>query len=314
MLVRSETLARGISFELLEVYVRIASAASISAAARQLNLSSSQTTRKLAQLENVLGTHLIRRTTRAMSLTDAGRSVLDWARDVVDSKARMVELLTASSQAPTGTIRCAASHYVAADLLPEFLERFSRRYPDIRISITTTDSMVRLVQDGFDVAVHAGRLPDSGIVGVKVRDFRRVLCASPAYLSRHGQPSHPRDLQKHRCLVHAELESRSWMFRKGEQLISQPIVPFMQADNQLVLLQLAVAGIGVVRLSELSIHEEVRKGLLTRIMTDYHCVSSSGSLPSLRVLYPSRRLPKRTRVFVNELVSHLRERSADTAR
>lgn len=298
-------IAHSINFELLDVFVAIADSPSLAAAARHLGISSSQATRKLAQLEESLGGRLFNRTTRALKLTEVGIAVLDWARETLASRAGMLDDIASLSDRPSGTIRLAANHFVAAKLMPAFIAGFSKDYPDIRFSITATDSVVRMVDEGYDVAVHAGRFPDSGVVGVRVHEFRRIVCAAPSYLARFGVPRHPADLARHQCLSHSATESPAWFFLRGDKLMSQAVVPHVRVDNHTVLHELARAGAGLVRLSEMSMREDLERGRLVQVLRDFQCVSSNGKLPDLRVLYPSRRLVKRTRLFVDALILHL---------
>ena len=293
------------SFELLEVFAAIADGPSISAAARQLDMSSSQATRKLAQLESTLGVRLFNRTTRAVKLTDAGAIVLEWARDTLAARAEMAENVAALSERPSGAVRVAANHYLAAHILPGFLRRFALDYPEISIRIITTDSVVKLVEEGFDVALHAGRLPDSSLVGIRLREFRRVLCAAPDYLQRVGTPRQPRDLVQHRCLMNSTMEASSWFFQRGDDFLVQPLAAHVLADNQNVLHELALAGVGIASLSEWSADPHLASGRLVRVLPDYTSVSANGQLPDLRVLYPTRRLLRRVRTFVDALVAYL---------
>jgi LysR family transcriptional regulator, transcriptional activator for dmlA len=296
---------RAVSMELLEVFVRIQEFGSISAAARELSLSPSLATRKLAALELALQTQLFQRTTRSVRLTEAGRIALDWARKVLDGYSEVTDDLANIEGRPAGLIRVSMSEYAAAMFLPPFLAEFSLRYPAIRLAINTSDALVNPIERGYDVAVHSGRIPDSSLVGVQIRPVQRVLCASPAYLARRGRPMAPGDLAAHDCLVHSPTEPANWVFRQDEKLISQPIDPLLSIDSYMALWELARRGVGIVRISRNVIREDLRSGRLVELLPDYQSVFQSGALPGLWVLYPNRRLLHRTRVFVDALTQYL---------
>ncbi len=294
-----------ISLELLDVFVRIQQLGSISAAARALSLSPSLATRKLAALELALQTQLFQRTTRRVRLTEGGRIALDWARRVLEGHAEVADDLAYIEGQPAGLIRVSMSEYAAAVFLPPFLSGFSLRYPEIRFVVNTTDALVNPIEQGYDVAVHSGRIPDSSLVGIQIRPVQRVLCASPDYLARRGHPLIPEDLQSHDCLVHSPTEPATWFFRRAETLISQPIEPLLSIDSYLALLELSRRGLGIVRISRNVVRDDLRSGQLTEVLEDYQCVFQTGALPGLWIIYPNRQLLHRTRVFVDALTQYL---------
>ena len=293
---------------LLELFVRVAELSSIAAASRELNISPSLATRRIASLEQALSTLLLQRTTRSIKLTEGGAIAFKWAKSALQTFAEVTDDLATVSGRPSGLIRLAANEYTAIHYLPPFIADFGRAYPEIRFSITTTDDVVKLVEEGFDVAVHSGRIPDSSVIGVRVRQFQRVLCASPAYLARRGALTRIEDLSTHDCLVHEPTEPANWFFRRGKRLTAQPINQYVVADNHVVLIELARNGLGILRISENAVSAELRTGELVRVLTDYQCVYSTGELPGLWILYPNRRLLHRTRVFVEALTRFLDRR------
>ena len=304
----SNTSKPGITFDLLRVFVEVASLGSIAAAARSLDLSPSLATRRLASLESALGARLFQRTTRSVKLTEAGAMSLTWARESLESYGALSDKLATIERLPTGVIRFAANEFFAIDLLPGFLQEFTLQYPQIRLSITTTDDVVKLVQEGYDVALHAGQIPESSHIGICVRRMQRILCASPQYLERRGTPARLEDLAKHNCLVHEPTEPREWVFRQGKKLFVQPIEPYLSVNNHIVLIHLALAGLGIIRISGNTVRSHLSSGALVQLLKRQQCVSPNGELPGLWILYPSRKLLYRTRIFLDALSRYLDQR------
>jgi DNA-binding transcriptional LysR family regulator len=294
-----------VNLQPLRLFVRVAELSTISAAARELNVSPSFATRKIAALERAFDARLFERTTRSVKLTEPGQIALRWARQTLDAYEEVQDSVTSVLNQPSGTIRLAVNHYVASVHLATALTQFCADYPKIQILITTTDSIVHLVQDGYDLAIHSGSLPDSSVVGVRVREFRRVICASPAYLARRGTPGHPGDLGEHDCLVHSAKEPSNWFFQRGRRIIAQPIRPYIEADTNMLLVDLARAGLGIVRMGYEVVADDIAAKRLVELMTDYKCVYSNGELPGLWLVYPNRRVLYRTRVLIDFLTKQL---------
>ena len=294
-----------VNLDLLRLFVTTADQGGIAAAARKLDRSPSLATRHLAQLERTLKVRLFERTTRRIKLTPAGEIALGWARSALDSYEQVSDDLSSLAETPSGTIRLAVNLFTATAYLPGLLQRFCERYPDIRLSIATTDSAIKLVEGGFDVAIHSGSMPESGVVGLRLREFRRVLCASPAYLAQRGMPKRPEDLARHDCIVYSTKEPTNWFFRRGKQVIAQPISPRVEADTYILLVGLARAGLGIARLGVDVLKEDLAAGRLVEVMPEYKSVYSTGELPGLWVVYPNRRVLYRTRVLIDFLSKEL---------
>lgn len=293
--------------DLLRLFIQVAEKGSIAAAARDLDVSPSLATRRLAALERALKTRLFQRTTRSLKLTEGGAIALRWAAGALENYAQVSDDLAASEGRPAGLIRLAATEYAAMVVLPSFLAEFGARFPQIRFSIATTDSIVKLVEEGYDVALHSGLVPDADVVGVRLRDVRRILCASPDYLKRRGVPSNLKDLAHHNCLVHGPTEPRNWFFRRRQRLTGQAVNPYVTLDDHLALVAMARNGLGIIRVSLNAAHDDLRSRRLVQILPEYECVYQTGELPGLWIMYPNRRLPFRTRVFVDALTRHLRK-------
>jgi DNA-binding transcriptional LysR family regulator len=293
--------------DLVRLFARVAELGSIAAAARELDISPSLATRRLAALERALKTRLFQRTTRSVKLTEGGAVALKWAKEALESYSQVSDDLAAVEGKPAGLIRIAATEYAAMVLLPDFLADFGRRFPLIRFSVSTTDRIVKLVEEGYDVALHSGLIPDVNVVGIRLHDVQRILCASPGYLKRKGVPSGLEDLAAHDCLVHAPTEPKNWFFRRDKRLFGQSVNPYIMLDDHLALVALARSDLGIIRVSLNAVREDLRSGSLVRVLPEYECVYSTGELPGMWIMYPNRRLLFRTRVFVDALTQYLKK-------
>ena len=294
-----------VSLDLAKLFTLVARIGTIAGAARALNMDASLATRKLAQLEAALGARLVERTTRSMKLTEAGRVALAWAIEAVESFEDATDEVASLQERPSGVIRLAVAQYTALQYLPGLLAEFCTAYPEVHLVLSTTDSLVNLVDDGYDVAIHSGQIPASGMVGKRLRQFQRILCAAPDYLAARGTPARPEDIASHDCLVHSANEPRTWCFQRGASLVSQPVRARVESDNYAVLLELARQSLGILRVSENLVLEDIRAGRLVQVLPAYKCVYPNGELPGLWLLYPSRRLPYRTRLFVDFMIKSL---------
>ena len=294
--------------DMLHLFSLVAGEGSISGAARRMDLSASMANRKLAALERILNVRLFERTTRAVQLTAAGKLALEWAHEALRGYGSVREELDALMNRPSGLIRLAVNHYAGTHYLPGLLKAFIDQYPDIRISLTTTEDIEEMLAANHDLALVLGRIPDSRMIAVQLRPYRRVLCASPAYLDRYGDPRHPADLAHHSLLVHSSHEAGHWYFRKGSKTFEQPVSARIEADNHLMLKEMALAGLGIARLGEHILQSELASGKLAEVLHDHVCTYPGGETPGLWLLYPQRVAPFRTRVLIEFLQRNLSTR------
>lgn len=289
-----------LTLDLLALFQEIHAKGSISAAARSLGMSPSLATRKLAAMERSMNTTLFQRTTRRMRLTEGGQVLLDWAQRTTDGYAQVEESLAGLRGEAAGVVRIAISDHASATFLAPFLQDFAPRFPKIRFTIATTDRLVNLVENGFDLALHTGLVPDSGLIGMKLHAVHRILCAAPDYLARRGTPRVPAELSAHDCLAHAPTEAVAWFFRHDGQLLRQAIHPRISVDSYVTLAELARRGLGIVRVSRNVVREDLKAARLVQLLADYACAYPRGDEPAVWMLYPERRLPRRSRVVIEE--------------
>ena len=294
------------TLDLLELLVEIEDGGSISAAARKLGLSPSIATRRLAALERAMDSRLFQRTTRKVRLTESGRVALKWARRTLGDYAEVAEEIGDLRGQPAGVIRVALSDHAAAVFLPPFLREFAQHYPKIRYQLATTDHLLNPIEHGYDVALHAGLVPDSSLIGIQINPVHRLLCASPDYLARRGTPRAPADLASHDCLAHSPSEPDTWYFQRHGRLTKVHVAPFLAADSYLALMESARSGLGIARISRKPVQNDLRSGRLVEVLADFRCVHQNGEVPATWILYPDRRLPRRTRVFVEAFTDYMK--------
>lgn len=295
-----------LSLELLELLLAVVQHGTISAAARSWDIAPSLATRRIAALEKELQARLFDRTTRRIHLTEAGETVVRWARQVQEGHAQLTDDLAVLQGELSGTLRLVMNEYVCTAMLPPFFAEFSRRYPSIRYSISMTDTLVQPEDRDYDVAVHSGRVPNSTLKGIRIRDVQRVLCASPDYLKRAGRPQSLKELQNHNCLAHQQTAGGFWTFQKDKRLYRQQVRQVLLANSYLPLIEFAKASMGIIRVSRGSVREELASGQLVEVLPEYRCVHPDGSMPAIWILYPDGRVLQRTKVFVSELSRYLR--------
>ena len=204
-----------ISLSAVRLFVRVADFGSIASAARELRIAPSVASRQIAALERWFGTKLLLRTTRQVSLTQAGSTFLEWARSTDASLEELRDDLGAMQHRPSGIIRLSCNDYAATALLPPVLARFCHDYPEVRVQLTTSNDPAALLREGCELAMHAGRAPDVDVICRRVLSYRRRLCAAPAYLEHRGTPTIIADLAAHNCITHTHGERNSWSFLQG---------------------------------------------------------------------------------------------------
>ncbi len=290
------------NIEHLKLFVRVAALKNISKAGRELGLSAAVSSAHMTQLEESLGVRLVHRTTRKVSLTEEGQAFLPHARDLLEQ----VELARASvgvgSVKPSGRLRVTApASFGRMHLIPA-LDAFMTQYPDLRVDLHLSDTIVDMVEGGFDVSIRDASLQDSSLVAKKLAPVHRVVCASPAYLKRAGTPEKPEDLLSHQCVTLMGLET--WTFRTPEGLNSIRTSNRLRADNGEAVRDAAVCGLGITISSLWCCYQQLISGELVPILEDYPLDSQT----DIWALFPSSRLlaPK-IRVFLDYLADYFGE-------
>jgi len=287
----------------MAIFQRVVERGSFAGAAEDVGLSSSAVAKLITRLEQRLGVRLINRTTRHLALTAEGEIYLDRVREILSAIDAAESEVTSARALPRGHLRVHAFPVIAADHLAPALPNFLARYPHVTFDFNVTNRVVDLVAENIDLSLRIGPLEDSGLVSRKIVDLRRVVCASPSYLARHGWPAEPADLARHACLVLSRNPgSASWPFRVNGKLTRIDVKGPISADSAGMLLQLAIGGAGILRLSEHVVARSIREGLLQPLLQD----AQDPELYTLYALLPAgRHQPPKLKVFIDFLIERL---------
>ena len=282
----------------IECFIAVADLGSFVKAAEALGISKAAVSRTVLELEARLGSRLMQRTTRRLSLTEAGALYLERCKQIVAALEEADDLLSSGNAKPTGLLRINAPLTFGvlhlAPLWPMFLER----HPEISLDITLSDRIVDIIDEGYDMAIRIARLSDSTLVHRKLTSTSLHVCASPAYLDAHGTPSHPHELAQHQTISYSYNQSKDeWQFSGPEGPVSVRVSSRLHVNNGDSCVQAALGGIGITRQPTFMIDQHLRSGQLVSILDDY------GS-PELGIyaVYPSRtHLPAKMRAMLDFL-------------
>jgi len=287
-------------WQAMRIFVRVAETASFSEAARGLHLSAPVVTRAVAALEEAIGARLFVRTTRSVKLTEAGGRYLEDCRRILADIVEAEAAAGGSYATPAGQLTITASvlfgQLYVLPIVTEFLDTF----PAMSTRTLFLDRQVNIVEEGIDVAVRIGHLPDSGFTAIKVGSVRRVICGSPGYFARHGVPLAPADLKDHRLAVSTSAwASLEWRFAGGHRVT---IHPALQCNTMDTAIGAAKSGWGLTRALYYQVAPALKAGELEVALAEYE----EPPLP-IHVLYPEgRHAPAKVRAFVDLAVSRLR--------
>ncbi len=289
----------------MSAFVRAIERNGFSPAARDLGVTPSAVSKLVSRLERRLGVTLLHRTTRRLALTPEGEIFFERAQRIVDAIADAEAEVMRFGERPRGRLRInvgvAFGTYALVPALPEF----GARYPEIELEIALTDQVVDLAAVGADLAIRLGPLGDANLVARKLTDFTRVVCAAPAYLARHGTPRTPDDLAQHNCLTLGGVSGqREWPFEGRDGVRQVPVHGTITVNNAETLYELALLGIGVIRLSDVIVGPAIRDGRLVPLLVDVH---RPEALPLYAVYPASRYRPLK----VGAMVDFLQEKCAD---
>jgi DNA-binding transcriptional LysR family regulator len=291
--------------ESMSVLLAVVDTGSLSAAARKLAMPLPTVSRKLAELEAHLGTRLLYRTTRQLSLTEPGTSYVAACRRILEEIGEAERVVAGEYATPKGllvvTTPVVFGHLHVVPVVAEFLAQ----YPEIDIRILLTDKVVDLMEEQIDVALRIGQLPDSTLMAIGVGTVRRIVCGGPVYLEKYGVPAKPRDLATHSCISFDVLEStRAWVFEEGKSEVSVPVAARLAVNTAEAAIAAAVLNVGLVRVLSYQVAEAIRNQSLSLVLQDYQSAPSPVSL----VHKGQAPLPRKLRAFLDFVAPRLRER------
>lgn len=304
----------------MRVFVTVAESQSFRRAAQQLDVSNALVTRSVAMLEAHLHTRLINRTTRNLSLTEAGLRYLEGCRSVLEELDHLENALAHTEREPGGTLRVAAASTLSLITLTPLIDGYRRRYPRVNVRLTLAERHVALIEDGFDVAIVAsspelngspGRNVDTEIIERTLGIATFVPCASPAWIAEHGEPGTPAQLARHAAVtLPPEERSVSWQFAKpGERAQQITLRPAYAVNNMLMVRHAALAGMGVAIVPASLVADDFAAGTLIRLLPEYEIDDPEAHMS---IVYPNRQyLPAKTLRFVDYAIEYFQHMADD---
>ena len=283
-----------------EVFVTVVAQDGFARAAEVLDTSPANVTRYVKDLESHLGTRLLNRSSHKLSLTEAGKALYERGKAIVEEVAEVEAIASSSTLVPRGRLRLNAPLSFGIRHLAPLWPKFMEKYPEVDLDIDLIDRVIDLVEEGYDMTVRVSPRGSASNVARRLATARHIVCASPAYLLRHGRPNVPADLKKHTCIGYSYApHAEEWQFTddKGKAHVVKVNIG-MQSNNCDTMRAAALAGQGIIWQPTFMVGDDVRKGRLVSLLPGYH-------LPEVEVLavFPSRRhLSAKVRVMVDFLV------------
>ena len=287
----------------MTAFATVVNSRSFAAAAHRLNMSPAMVTNHVRALEERLGARLLNRTTRKLSLTEAGKSYFDQCALILAQIEAADSSVSELQAVPRGTLHLNAANVLSHSVAP-LIGEFSAAYPEITIDLTVTDRMVDMVEDGIDLAIRFNQPPDSSLIVRRLGQFRVILCAAPEYLAKHGEPAQPSDLSRHTCLAYAyrgfDKLAHEWPLNGPGGQVTVPVTGNLHTNNIETMLSAAYEGRGIAMLTSCSAAGALASGRLVRVLPEWH----SGEFPII-ALYPHRQyIPAKVRSFLDFASKH----------
>ena len=292
--------------ESMSILLAVVDSGSLSAAARRLGMPLATVSRKVGELESHLKTRLLHRTTRQLSLTEAGSSYVAACRRLLEEIGEAERAATGEYASPKGELVVTAPVVFGRLHVVPVVAEFLAHYPEIDIRLVFTDRVVHLMDEHADVAIRIGELPDSTLMATGVGTVRRVICASPGYLEAHGVPVRPRDLEGHECITFEVLASmRAWVFGSGKSELSVPVRSRLAVNTADAAIAAAILGVGLIRVLSYQVADAIRDNALRVVLDAFE----SAPLPVSLVHKGQAPLPLKLRAFLDFVTPRLRART-----
>ncbi|MBN3865602.1 LysR family transcriptional regulator [Pseudomonas frederiksbergensis] len=294
-------------FQEMQVFAAVAQEQGFSAAARRLGMSAASVTRAVAALEQRIGTQLLTRTTRSVHLSEAGQRYLEDCRRILAEVQEAEDSAAGSHAQPRGQLTITAPVLFGDLFVTPLMVGYLTQFPEVSINAVLVDRVVSMVEEGIDVAVRIGELPDSNQHAIRVGEVRRVICASPGFLTDHGRPGHPADLSRAPIIATSSIgQPRSWPFLDAGEPISVRPEPRLVVSANQAAITAAAMGLGLTRILSYQVASKVAAGELEIVLADFELPP----LPIHVVYQGGRKAPARVRSFVDFAVKVLREHPA----
>jgi LysR family transcriptional regulator for bpeEF and oprC len=281
----------------MQIFVRVVEKGSFSAVAKERGIGQPAVSKQLSALESELGTELMHRNSRSVALTEAGRDFYESALRILEDFESATSRIGRSQTAPKGLIRVAVPPTFARLHMVSKLSAFFAAYPDMAIEMAASESPTTIIEDGFDLAIHSGDLPDSNLVARRFAQTMIILVATPQYLTRHGAPESPDDLDRFRSVVFVERGSaQPWTFGSGKD--AKRVIPtgiFRTSDIEQMRMGV-LEHLGIAQAPAWLFAAELREGTVLRLLTPFE-----RTVPILAVRPASRRISTKARIFIEHL-------------
>ena len=291
----------------MRLFLTVVQTGSLSGAGRQSGLSPASVSRQITALEDDLGVRLLNRTSRRLSLTEAGQVYLEHAERLLQDIDELRDAVTQMAVKPRGTLRIQSRISLGTQHVAPLIPTFLALYPDLKIDLWLTDNDLDLTEHGIDLAIRTGDLSDSTLIGRRLASSPRVICASPEYWSEHGKPETPEAIIDHNCLTYRfefGTAATLWQFRTDEgQSMNIQVNGNFQTNNGEALRVAALSGLGVAMLPAWSVKDHLKTGSLERVLSEYETTVSDLDFGIYAVYLSRRNLSAKTRLFVDHLVT-----------
>jgi len=281
------------------IFLRIVETGSITKAAEQMNIAKSAVSKRLSLLEHKLGIKLINRTTRTSSITEAGQRYYQRSKLIVDEVEELNSQTSSSKRSLAGTLNIAVPLSFGLTHLAPALDLFLLQHADLKLNINFSDQKIDIIEQGVDLAFRIGHLDNSSLQARKIAPIKHVLCASPEYLSLHGEPKTPNDLKQHKILKYGSAEQSGWKFlsQDGQEQVVH-LEPHFIANNGDFLKSLAESSHGITYLPTFIVWQSLANQTLVPLLAEYH----QQTMHAYAVYPPNRHLPFKVRSLIDFLV------------
>lgn len=283
----------------VSIFVGVINAGSFTAAAQALGHSTSYVSKAIARLEKRLGSRLLNRTTRTLSLTDAGRAYFERCNQIVIDAQNAERSINQLQERPSGLLRINAPASFGSQYLLDVLPQFMHRYPEIKLEVEFNDRLIDVVAEGYDLVIRISKIKDSNLVARKFTSSKAVVVASPDYLKRRGCPKQAEDLVQHDCVAYSLVPTPTqWVFHQAGKRTSITVDPRAMCNSAEIEVAMVVQGIGITRIPLFTCEQEVASGQLKIILEQYDQIDLE-----VYAVYPHRQyLTAKVRAFVDFLV------------
>jgi DNA-binding transcriptional LysR family regulator len=291
-------------FASMKMFVAVVDGSSFAAAADKLAISRAMASKQIQKLEEYLGTRLLNRTTRRLSLTETGREFHERSVQIISDVDEAEQIAGQMTRRPQGVLRVTIPLSYGQHRLAAIIGDYTQAYPHVQLDISMSDRKVDLIEEGLDLAIRIGALPQSDLIARKIGSVRSVVCAAPTYLARHGTPHTPGDLAQHACLAYTLSGSAAeWRFEGPAGAVAAQIAGPIRADNGDLLRLAALSGAGIVFQPQFIVDADIAAGRLVRLLPQWQSAELG-----VYAVYPSRKhLSAKVRTFVDFLLAALKD-------